>query len=562
MTTQRYFNLPTTVVLLRAGMLSATHLDNMLARMINAQKPFALEFLARLIQETQAGDPPLLYRADFAASLNAVATVLRHDSTNAVASALWNSLRTTEEDEDEIEEEEEVDEENKHDQMQYIFIEWVQLFQHIATTEKNYSAFIIQLHQGKVIAELSSSAEFFRSCIEFCIEEFENSTRSGSSIATNCYIPTDALAKMVMLLVRYQVEDGPPDQQLDKVEYLESMLSLVVSIFNHQNEVKGDSVCQKVFFRFFSSLLFEFRLVESYLEEFRDRIFKAFAECFLTLQPAFFPMFTFHWVTLISHRYFMPKLLSTEPGQAVFTQLLSTLFTYLGMMFNQDHDAAGVTKILHQGTLRILLVIHHDFPGYLSDFYFPLVDAVPHECTQIRNLILSALPLTISEYPDPFASGMQVNSLPEIKVAPKVCGDTLAGLRKMELNNVLDTIFGRNQVPSNEDAGSVVDRIQTETNSDVTVDVKAVNSLVLYTGAEAIESLGAGEFDPESVHVALIVRLVMNLQTYGKQHRSSKSLSKSNNAYRSIRFAHGNRKQPAIPQQPHLLFQQPPRAFV
>jgi CCR4-NOT transcription complex subunit 1 len=136
-------------------------------------------------------------------------------------------------------------------------------------------------------------------------------TQSGASIATNCYIPTDALAKMVILLVRYQVDDTNSNEQLDKAQYLDSLLALVVFVFNHHNETRSDNFCQKVFFRFFSSLLFEFRTLEAQLSEYRERILETFAGCFMTLQPAFFPMFAFHWATLICHRYFMPKLLST-----------------------------------------------------------------------------------------------------------------------------------------------------------------------------------------------------------------------------------------------------------
>lgn len=516
MVSQRIFNVLTTIVLLRSQLLSVPHLDNTLARLINARKPLALEFLARLLEETQVGDPPLLYRTDFAASFNAIGNWIRQDNSNQIANALWSNFQGPEEESEEVEAD---DKDNKLDQMEYIFIEWVQLFQHIATTEKNYAAFIIQLHHCKVIADLPSTAEFFRSCIDFCIDEYDTSIRTGASIATNCYIPTDALAKMVMLLVRYQVEEGPPAKQLDKVQYLDSLLSLVVSIFNHHTEVKGDSVCQKVYFRFFSSILYEFRLVEDALAEFRDRILKIFANCFLTLQPAFFPMFTFHWVTLIAHRYFMPKLLTTEAGQAVFTELFATLLDYLGMMLKQDHNAAGVTKVLHQGALRILLVIHHDFPGYLADWYFPLVDAVPPACTQIRNLILSALPLSVPDYPDPFASGTQISSVPGIKVDPKVCGDVLASLRKDDLQSILDTIFARNQSLSNDDINSVIDRIQMDTSSGIKVEASVINSLVLYTGMEAIKegSNAPGNFDPESVHVELMSRLTVDLHAYSKR---------------------------------------------
>lgn len=300
---KRILNVRATIILLRSQILSVARLDETLSKMILARKTIALDFLARLLKGTHFSGADVLYRTDFAASFDAVGDWIKQEPGNPMAVALFNDLQDPED---------EVDGRNQRDQMEYIFVEWVQLFQHISTTDKTYSAFILQLHQGKVLAELESSAEFFRTCIEFCITEYENMTQSGVSIATNCYIPTDALAKMVMLLVKCQAEGASSNEQLDKAQYLDSLLALVVFVFNHHNETRSDSFCQKVFFRFFSSLLFEFRTVEAQLSDYRERILETFAGCFMTLQPAFFPMFAFHWTTLICHRYFMPKMLATS----------------------------------------------------------------------------------------------------------------------------------------------------------------------------------------------------------------------------------------------------------
>lgn len=45
-----------------------------------------------------------------------------------------------------------------------------------------------------------------------------------------------------------------------------------------------------------------------------------------------------------------------------------------------------------QGTVRVLLVILHDFPEFLSDYHFSFCELIPAPCVQIRNLILSAYP--------------------------------------------------------------------------------------------------------------------------------------------------------------------------
>jgi CCR4-NOT transcription complex subunit 1 len=296
-------NVRTTIVLLKNQLLMPTDLDQSLSKLIAARKPVALEFLSSLLKETEHCDDPLLYRTDFAISFEAIGDWIKQDPSNQAAATLLKDLQDSEEEDEER---------NLRDQMEYIFVEWVQLYQHISTTEKNYSAFIIQLHQAKYLADLPRSVEFFRSCLEHCITEYESQNQNGVSIATNCYIPIDAFAKMVMLLVRYQVDDAVAGEQLNKAQYFESMLANVVFVFNHHYETRSDNLCYKVFFRFFSSLLFEYRAIESQLGECRERILELFADCFLTLQPAFFPLFAFHWVTLISHRFFMPKLLSTS----------------------------------------------------------------------------------------------------------------------------------------------------------------------------------------------------------------------------------------------------------
>lgn len=303
------FNVPVTVMLLKTQLFALPHLDSNIARSINAGKVAALEFLAQLIKETVSGENPLALRADFASSLDAVGNWLKQDPTNKVALELaGGDSQDLDGGDDDID----LEDREKRDQTEYIFTEWITLCQYLLTTEKNYSSFIIQLHQSKALADVASSSEFLRTCIEFCIVEYEQSANTGSSIATNCYIPIDALAKLIVLLVKYQGKGDQKGQSVDKADYLNSTLALVVFVFNHHYETRGEHFSQKVFFRFFSSLLCEYHLVESQLRGYHERILETFAQCLLTIQPAFFPMFSFHWMTLVCHRYFMPKLLTLE----------------------------------------------------------------------------------------------------------------------------------------------------------------------------------------------------------------------------------------------------------
>ena len=64
-------------------------------------------------------------------------------------------------------------------------------------------------------------------------------------------------------------------------------------------------------------------------------------------------------------------------------------------------------KLLYKGTLRVLLVLLHDFPEFLCDNHFVLCEVIPPTCIQLRNLVLSAFPKAM-RLPDPFTPNLKV----------------------------------------------------------------------------------------------------------------------------------------------------------
>ena len=67
-------------------------------------------------------------------------------------------------------------------------------------------------------------------------------------------------------------------------------------------------------------------------------------------------------------------------------------------------------RALYKGTLRVLLVLLHDYPEFLCQHFYQLCDAVPPSCIQLRNLILSAFP-TDMKLPDPFTPNLKIEAL-------------------------------------------------------------------------------------------------------------------------------------------------------
>lgn len=64
-------------------------------------------------------------------------------------------------------------------------------------------------------------------------------------------------------------------------------------------------------------------------------------------------------------------------------------------------------SVCMQGTLRVLLVLLHDFPEFLCDYHYGFCDVIPPNCIQLRNLILSAFPRNM-RLPDPFTPNLKV----------------------------------------------------------------------------------------------------------------------------------------------------------
>lgn len=115
----------------------------------------------------------------------------------------------------------------------------------------------------------------------------------------------------------------------------------------------------------------------------------------------------------------MPKLLQVpgHQGWPHFQRLLVALLRLLEP-YLRNAELTEAVRFLYKGTLRVLLVLLHDFPEFLCEYHFPLCDVVPPSCIQMRNLILSAFPRNM-RLPDPFTPNLKVDLLPEISQAPR-----------------------------------------------------------------------------------------------------------------------------------------------
>ena len=141
------------------------------------------------------------------------------------------------------------------------------------------------------------------------------------------------------------------------------------------------------------------------------------------------PGFAYAWLEVVSHRVFIGRILSLTPqqkGWPMYAQLLTALFKFLSPFLRNAELAKPVHRSdqrnfslslylslylfirLYRGTLRVLLVLLHDFPEFLCDYHYGFCDVIPPNCIQMRNLILSAFPRNM-RLPDPFTPNLKVS---------------------------------------------------------------------------------------------------------------------------------------------------------
>lgn len=181
----------------------------------------------------------------------------------------------------------------------------------------------------------------------------------------------------------------------------------------------------------------------------------------------------------------MPKLLKGENQKfwPLFQRLLVDLLSFLKPYLKQV-VLSNTTRLLYKATLRLMLVLLHDFPEFLCDYHLSLVDAIPHTCVQLRNLILSAFPQNM-RLPDPFTPNLKVDLLPEINEAPTVLSDYTTALVATEIKPDLDSYLVTRAPLSF--LGQLHNRLLLPPNSpDGKYNITAINALVLYVGIQAI----------------------------------------------------------------------------
>ncbi|KAJ0255219.1 CCR4-NOT transcription complex subunit 1 [Hirschfeldia incana] len=405
-----------------------------------------------------------------------------------------------------------------------LFKNWYQICEVSGANEAACSEYVLHLHQTGLLKGDDTTESFFRILLEIsvahCIssEEFSSgAVQSPQQAQSPSFLIIDIYAKLVYSILKY----FPEQESSSKFFLLSEIMAVTVRSIQKDAEDKKASLNPRPYFRLFINWLLDLCSLDPGTDGANFQVLIAFANAFHALQPLKIPAFSFAWLELVSHRSFLPKLLTVngQKGWPYVQRLLVDLLQFLEP-FLRNAELGGPVNFLYKGTLRVLLVLLHDFPEFLCDYHFTFCDVIPSSCIQMRNIILSSFPRNM-RLPDPSTPNLKIDLLPEIVEAPCILSEVDAALKAKQMKNDVDeylTLRQHNPTFLNELKLKLLVSSSEASSAGTRYSVPLINSLVLYTGMQAIQQLRqAGETGAQNVvALHLFTHLCTELDTEGR----------------------------------------------
>ncbi|XP_020519676.1 CCR4-NOT transcription complex subunit 1 isoform X1 [Amborella trichopoda] len=405
------------------------------------------------------------------------------------------------------------------EQVGALLAEWARNCEAPGMNDATYATYISQLQQSGMLKGDDVTDRFFRVLTELAVAHCLASESHQASQSVLSFAAIDMYAKLVVLLVKY----AAVDQGLNKFIIFPKVLAVTVRVIQKDADEKKASFHPRPYFRLFIKWIMEFNTPDSVLDTMNFQVLTALANAFHVLQPMKVPGFSYAWLELISHRFYMPKLLmsNSQKGWPLVQRLLVDLFKFLEPSL-RNAELGEAMRVLYKGTLRVLLVLLHDFPEFLCNYHFSFCDVIPYTCIQMRNVILSAFPRHM-RLPDPCLPNLKVDLLPEICNLPVILSEVDAALKVKQMKAELDEYLKSRQ-PGSPFLTELKQRLLVTTSEAAITgcryNIPLINSLVLYVGMQEIQQLQSKSTvctpNYNSAYMDIFEKLTVDLDTEGR----------------------------------------------
>ncbi|KAF5959836.1 hypothetical protein HYC85_001045 [Camellia sinensis] len=323
-----------------------------------------------------------------------------------------------------------------HDQVSTLFAEWYKIYELHGTNEATCTRFLLQLQQSGYFNGDDMSDRFFRHLMELSVA---------------CCLSTEGISSRSLSFQSSHTSQNLSFLAIDVyaklVVLVLKILSVTVRVIQKDAEEKRASFNPRPYFRLFINWFFNLLAPDSIIEGCNFQVLTAFGNAFHLLQPLKVPAFS---------------------------------------------DDLVMIHFLYKGTLRVLLVLLHDFPEFLCDYHFSFCDVIPSSCIQMRNVILSAFPHNM-RLPDPSTPNLKIDLLAEINQSPRIFSEVDAALKAKQMKSDVDEYLKTRY--QGTFLSELVQRLllmQNEaTQAGTWYNIPLINSLVLYVGMQTIQQLEA-----------------------------------------------------------------------
>ncbi|KID78132.1 General negative regulator of transcription subunit 1 [Metarhizium brunneum] len=478
-----FLSLQLLAALIRTDLLDWRNIDMAMSKAIETRKDGSLEFLEHMLDLALLNNRPIALYADFVRTLETAWAWISEDPNSAAGQRLKTKLMgsglpqpsrgpTDAESQGTA---------FRQDQMEYVFEEWVHLWNNQNALDKSTAVFIQQLQAKQVIRDKNDFFVFVRTAIDLSVDRFEHILHAGA--IGDAYVMVDALAKLISMFISRN-----EDASTSRASFLDSVLVLITLVLNHHHVKRGEQLNQRVFFRLLSMLLHEVHNESENLSEQEQRnMMLKFAARFNDLGPLRLPGFTFGWLSLIQHRVFLPVILQMldNAGWGLYANLVVQLLDSLSEQL-KAFNILTVSKEVYRATLKLLVVLQHDFPDFVAGNHVRLCASIPPHCTQLLNAVLSANPQQgYTKLPD----GKE-----EIKTYPGLIEEAKSMLQEGGLLDLVDQTL---QVGPSEDVVAQIAHAMTQSEPQetayghigVAANPHVIGSVVIYIGNQAAERL-------------------------------------------------------------------------
>ena len=504
----RKFDIPVIRSLLEVKLIDPAELDTVLVTTMKQKMEKSVDFAIALLKDVVLSDNSLLMKMDFVRTLeylgslddNKVKKFLKTFEKEKILPVKDNTKISVTE------------------KYFLVFTDWVKLLQRVDYEDKIVMVFLRQMMDRGILSDNDSLIKFIKAALELSVYSFKESDPTS-----DVFTAIDALSKLIIKLMVVQ-----EFSEHSRKEYLNIIGSIILLVFSKDHEEKGSDFNERPYFRLISNLFYEWSKIRGHnfarindtktrreLRKFDSDFYNCFASFLHSMQPFAFFGFTFAWVSLISHRMFLPIILSL-PDRAGWENcmlLIIDLFKFLDKYTKKD-SVSDAISVVYKGALRIIIGISNDFPDFLIENHYVLMNNVPCTCFQLRNMILSTIPLKMM-VPNPYDSELKLEELDICSERPGVFYNPINDI--LQIKKPVDNYL---RIPSNSLLRTIMNamyRTEYDVQNGVgydylSVDRKAIRALVLYVGIEAglenERTSSSAIFNPESSYYALLFNML------------------------------------------------------